>query len=79
MNKIKSEQTRSEQDLIRLDSERREFIKKSTLLGVGVAASTVLPGVAIANVDEQKTPANQSDKGYQVTQHVIDYYKSAAS
>jgi len=69
---------KSEHKLIRLDSDRREFIKKSTLIGVGVVASTVLPAVAIANVDEEKSDARQN-KGYQLTQHVIDYYKSAAS
>ena len=78
MKKMKSEHIRSEQGQIRLDSKRREFIKKSSLLGVGIAASTVLPTVAIANVEQEKTGRNQR-KGYQVTQHVIDYYKSAAS
>ena len=61
-----------------LDKQRREFIKKSTLVGAGVAATAVAPGAAIAGV-----PAHQSEdkqqKGYQLTPHVIEYYKSAAS
>jgi len=59
-----------------LDQQRREFIKKTTLVGVGVATASVLPGTVGANVTEQEPDTRQ--KGYRVTQHVIDYYKSAA-
>ena len=58
------------------DQARREFIKKSTLAGAGVAATTMASTRAIAAVDdgvEQKP----GQKGYQLTQHVLDYYKSA--
>lgn len=58
------------------DQDRREFIKKSTLLGAGVAATTMASTQAIADVSgETAEPAEQ--KGYQLTQHVLDYYKSA--
>lgn len=58
------------------DQERREFIKKSTLVGAGVAASTMATTEAIAQVSGE--PAERpSQKGYQLTQHVLDYYKSA--
>ncbi len=63
---------------IKLDTKRREFIKKSTLAGAGVAASTVLPGAAVANVPAEQGDSTNS-KGYQLTPHVIKYYKSAAS
>lgn len=58
------------------DQERREFIKKSTLIGAGVAATTMASTQVIAEVsgDPAKRP---SQKGYQLTQHVLDYYKSA--
>lgn len=62
----------------KLDTHRREFIRLSTLAGVGIAASTVLPGAAIANVGDDKSTAKQH-QGYQLTRHVIEYYKSAAS
>lgn len=58
------------------DQERREFIKKSTLAGAGVAATALASTGAIADVGgeiEQKP----TQKGYQLTQHVLDYYKSA--
>ena len=55
---------------------RRNFIKTSTLVGAGVAASAVASTQAIADVaTPDSDPAEQ--KGYQLTQHVLDYYKSA--
>jgi hypothetical protein len=58
------------------NQDRRDFIKKSTLIGAGVIASTVASTEAIAAVSGE--PAEQqTQKGYQLTQHVIDYYKSA--
>ena len=53
---------------------RREFIKKTSLAGAGLAVGTALPGAAVAV--EPQTDAQPGQKGYQVTQHVIDYYKS---
>ena len=61
-----------------LDKQRREFIKKSTLVGAGMAATTVASGSAIASVSTHN-PEKPQQKGYQLTQHVIDYYKSAAN
>ncbi len=58
------------------DKERREFIKKSTLVGAGVAATTMASTRAIAEVSDE-TPEKPGQKGYQLTQHVLDYYKSA--
>ena len=59
------------------DQDRREFIKKSTLIGAGVVAATSMASTqAIAGVSsEPAEPAEQ--KGYQLTAHVLDYYKSA--
>jgi len=60
-----------------LNKTRRDFIKNSTLVGAGVAATTVLPGVAVASTEIEKPEEKQ--RGYQVTEHVLEYYKSAAS
>ena len=58
------------------DQERRAFIRKSTLVGAGVAAATVTATPVIADsVSPSDQP--QTQKGYQLTQHVLDYYKSA--
>jgi hypothetical protein len=58
------------------DQERREFIKKSTLVGAGVAATTMASTRAIAEVSGD-IAVKPVQKGYQLTQHVMDYYKSA--
>ena len=65
--KAKSQQT---------DQDRRDFIKKSTLVGAGVVASSVASVEAVAAVssDAAEKPAQ---KGYQLTSHVLEYYKSA--
>lgn len=59
------------------NQERRDFIKKSTLVGAGVVASTLAVGEATAAVSvERAEPKRQ--KGYQLTEHVAAYYKSAS-
>jgi hypothetical protein len=55
---------------------RREFIKKSAIVGAGVAATAVASTSAVADVPA--TSAGEPEqKGYQLSQHVFDYYKSA--
>ena len=58
------------------DQERREFIKKSTLAGAGVAATAMAGTAAIADVGATSTE-KPGQKGYQLSPHVLDYYKSA--
>lgn len=58
------------------DQERREFIRKSTLVGAGVAATTLASARAIAEVSDSALEKPEQ-KGYQLTRHVLDYYKSA--
>lgn len=58
------------------DQERRAFIKKSTLVGAGVAATSMASTRAIAEVSGEAAE-KPGHKGYQLTQHVVDYYKSA--
>jgi polyhydroxyalkanoate synthesis regulator phasin len=61
-----------------LDNNRRDFMKKSAIVGAGVAATTLASAEAVAAVTVDEGEIKQ-DKGYQLTQHVADYYKSAAS
>ncbi len=61
-----------------LNHDRRAFVKKSAMATVGVTAATVIPGAALASEAVPK-PESKQQKGYQLTQHVVDYYKSAAS
>ncbi len=58
------------------DQERREFIKKSTLVGAGVAATAMTSTAVIADAGDTATE-KPGQKGYQLTPHVLDYYKSA--
>ena len=58
------------------DKQRREFIKKSTIVGAGVAATAVASTSAIAG-DVTASTEKPGQQGYQLTQHVLDYYKSA--
>ena len=58
------------------DQNRREFIKKSTLVGAGVATGAMASTGVVADV-ATPTPEKAEQKGYQLTQHVLDYYKSA--
>ena len=60
----------------RQDKGRREFMKKSVMAGAGVAASTLAGGTVLAAEPGIESETRQ-DKGYQLTQHVYDYYKSA--
>ena len=61
-----------------LDNSKRDFIKKSTLAGASVVAASVVGGEAVAAVSVEDKQDRQ-DKGYQLSSHVLDYYKSAAS
>ena len=58
------------------DQQRREFIKKSAIVGAGVAATAVASTSAIAG-DVTTSTEKPGQQGYQLTQHVLDYYKSA--
>jgi hypothetical protein len=58
------------------NKQRREFIKKSTIVGAGVAATAVASTSAIAG-DVTASTKKPGQQGYQLTQHVLDYYKSA--
>ena len=58
------------------DQQRREFIKKSAIVGAGVTATAVASTSAIADVPATRAEKPEQ-KGYQLSQHVLDYYKSA--
>ena len=56
--------------------QRRDFIKKSTIVGAGIAATAVASTSAIAG-EATASAEKPGQQGYQLTQHVLDYYKSA--
>jgi len=56
-------------------SSRRSFLRKSALVGGGVASATALPGQVLAAEDIAE-PESNSDN-YRMTEHIAEYYKSA--
>ena len=70
----------SDQKLIDIPSKRRAFLRRSVAMAAGGAAMAVASGPTLAGAPEtvQQAPENSPRKGYRVTQHVLDYYKTAA-
>lgn len=59
-----------------VDTQRREFMRDSISASVGVAVAASLPVSALAAEDESAVVKKQ--QGYHLTNHILDYYKSAA-
>ncbi len=64
---------------LKLDKQKRNFIKMSSMLGAGLAVSVVAPGAALADSKEPAEQPTGKARGYQLTPHILEYYKSAAS
>lgn len=56
---------------------RRAFLKASAAAGSGAVAAALLPATAVSGADEQSTTCDGKAKGYQLSQHVADYYRAA--
>lgn len=62
----------------KVSQSRRKFMRDAAITGGVAAAAVTAPGVAMAEATE--SPVNEKpDEGYRLTQHILDYYKSAAS
>ncbi len=60
------------------DTQRRDFLKGSIATATGIAAAAAV-GQSIAGIAGAGTGEVPDKKeGYRLTQHVADYYKSAA-
>lgn len=57
---------------------RRMFLQSAVTAGTCMAVAATAPGLAAAG-EAQDTINKKKNEGYQLTQHVVDYYKSAAS
>lgn len=63
-----------------ISQSRREFLRNAGKTGGLAAAAAVAPGAALAGTQEAPVDDKQTKKdGYRLTQHILDYYKSAAS
>jgi hypothetical protein len=58
------------------DAGRRNFLRGSAATGLGIAAAAALPAAVAA---ETLATEQDGNKGYQLTQHVLDYYKTLAN
>lgn len=58
-------------------TDRRKFLKTTAAASAGAVAATLLPGTAAADVDGGQPQGAEKPKGYHLTQHILDYYKTA--
>jgi len=58
---------------------RRSFLSGGAIIGAGALAAVAIPSVAAAE-NQASAIDNKDNKedGYRLTQHIADYYKSAA-
>lgn len=59
------------------DAARRNFLRTSAGTGLGAAVAASMPRAVAA----AETPVTESEakKGYRLTRHVLDYYKTLSS
>lgn len=60
-----------------VDTQRREFMRDSISASVSIAVVAAVPGSAAAF--EEESPVIKKQQGYHLSNHILDYYKSAAS
>lgn len=60
------------------EATRRQFLSKGVILGASAIAVATLPNVASAIETPALEVENKKEEGYRLTQHIADYYKSAA-
>jgi hypothetical protein len=61
-----------------VSKSRRSFLRDAGV-GTGAAvAAAAAPGAALADAADPE-PAEKPRRGYRLTRHILDYYKSAAS
>jgi len=56
---------------------RRQFLSSGAAIGATAVAAVAIPNAALA-AEEVPVIKNKKEEGYQLTQHIADYYKSAA-
>ena len=60
-----------------VDVRRRKFLGQAVTASAGTVVAAALPTAALAGSEEAAREPQK--KGYQLSQHILDYYKSAAS
>lgn len=57
------------------DNSRRDFLRKTTVVGASAIAAAATP-IVNAAIDPEAEAIKPEKDGYRVTQHVLDYYKT---
>ena len=60
------------------DKSRREFLQGSASAGVGIAVAATLPG-AVTGAEAETVASKPESKGYRLTNHILEYYKTISS
>ena len=61
------------------DKNRRKFLYGTLAGGAGAALTAAAPGIVVATAADESSDTIKSKKGYRLTQHIVEYYKTAAS
>ena len=61
-----------------IDGSRRSFLRAAASTLPAIAAASALP-VATVQAEPATAPIDEKSKGYRLTQHINDYYKSATA
>ena len=63
-----------------VSQSRRRFLRETSISGGAVAVAASVPGVALAErPGDEAGPDKTVQEGYRLTEHILAYYKSAAS
>jgi len=63
----------------RVNDRRRKFLGQVVAAGAGTVAAASLPATALHAAEAETTQPEKPQKGYHLSRHILDYYKSAAS
>ena len=61
------------------DASRRNFIRGTAAIGVSSAVVAAVPTVAVSASPQTGDEQVAKNKGYRLTQHILDYYKTLVS
>ena len=58
---------------------RRKFLRDAGISGGIAAAAAATPGIALGQAEDSGSAEEKPSEGYRLTEHILAYYKSAAS
>ena len=61
------------------DNSRRRFLRDMAMAAPAVAVATLLPTGSVPAEERTGSENERKDKGYHLTPHIADYYKSATA